>query len=288
MNFLREFNDSYRQVFGLASRNLAKAKKQGLCICPPLMNSIVDEKMISYRLDLGVLDIPVNLIVGVAEETEKTSLYTGDFLPVSPVKSKYADQWREISEQFVCEKGFHKEIRCYEYLGRFYVSDGLKRVSVAKYHNADIIRSYVIRVMPIRTESKVITQYYDFLFQYRLTRLYQLKFTQPGFFELLQKAMGFNPTHRWSDSDRTKLLEVLPNVEYAFHKSFNDSLKITVADAFVVMLEKYSFDQIANLESWMLARIMQSLWRELYALSSPDLTCSKKSCVHSDNILQTA
>lgn len=61
MNFLREFNDSYRQVFGLASRNLARAKKQGLCICPPPMNSVVDEKMISYRLDLGVLDIPVLL-----------------------------------------------------------------------------------------------------------------------------------------------------------------------------------------------------------------------------------
>lgn len=288
MNFLREFNDSYRQVFGLASRNLARAKKQGLCICPPPMNSVVDEKMISYRLDLGVLDIPVNLIVGVAEENEKTSLYTGDFLPVSPVKSKYADQWREIREQFVCEKGFHKEIRCYEYLGRFYVSDGLKRVSVAKYHQAEVIKSQVIRLMPVRTESMKIARYYDFLFQFRLTRLYQLQFTQSGYFEQLQAALGNAPTCRWTDSDRTKFLSVWHNIECAFHKSFGDSLKITVADAFVVMLEKYSFDQIANMESWMLARIMQSLWRELYALSSQDLTCSEKSCVHGDNILQTA
>lgn len=270
MNFLRDINDSYRQAFGLASRSVAKAKKQGLCVCPVPMNSIVDEKMISYRLDLGVLDVPVNLIVGVAEETEKTSLYTGEFLPVSPVKSKYADKWREISEQFIRENGFRNEIRCYEYLGRFYVSDGLMRVSVAKYHKANIICSQVIRVMPIRTESKAISQYYDFLFQFRLTRLYQLQFTQPGYFELFQKAMGFNPTHKWSDSDRKKYLDILPGVEYAFHKSFDDTLKISVADALVVLLQKYTFDQIAHMESWMLARIFQAFWKELY-----ELNCTK-------------
>lgn len=271
----------------MATRSVTKAKKLGLPVCPVALNSVMEDRMISYRLDLGVMDIPTNLIDGVAEPTEKVSLYSKEFLPVSDPKSKFADQWREIYRQYCSEEELSGHIRCYECLGKFYVSDGLKRVSVAKYQKVDVIRSQVIRLMPIRTESEAIQQYYDFLFHFRLTRLYQLQFTQQGFFEKFQASLGNEPTYKWTDADRSGFLAIWPKIEYAFHKSFEDDLRITAADAMVVLLEKYPFEQIAQMESWVLARIFQALWKELYTLCYPDFTLNSKSR-KSVEVLQTA
>ena len=287
MKFAREVHEVYQQAYAMATRSLTKAKKQGLPVCPVALNTLMEERMISYHLDLGVMDIPTNLIVGVTEGTEKSSLYSKDFFPVSVPKSKFADQWRDLYRQCFSEEGLPGHIRCYEYLGKFYVADGLKRVSVAKYHKAHMIKSQVIRIMPIRTESKSIQQYYEFLFHFRLTRLYQIQFTQQGYFEKFQAALGYEPTYKWTDADRSQFLAVWPKIEYAFYKSYDEYLYITAADALVVLLEKYPYEQITQMESWTLARIFQTFWKEFYALSFPDFKLGRKQH-KSAEALQTA
>lgn len=287
MRFMREVHEIYQQAYALATRSLEKAKKHGYPICPVALNTLADETLISYRLDLGVMEIPVSLIVGVAEATENSVLYTKEFYPVSAPKSKFADQWRGISMQYMTMEGLEGEIECFEYLGKFYVCDGLKRVSVLKFHKAPTILSRVIRIMPIRTESKAVQQYYEFLFHFRLTNLYQLQFTQPGYFEKFQAALGNHPAYRWTDADRARFIANWPKIETAFHKSYDDDLHITAADAMVVLLEKYSFDQITQMESWMLARIFQTFWKELYTLSFPDSSI-KEVKLQLKEALQTA
>lgn len=287
MKFTREAHEVYQQAYAMAVRNQARARKQELPVCPAALNTLTDDGRISYHLDLGVMDIPTDLIVGVAEATEKSVLYSREFLPVSVPKSDFANQWRELSRQYFSGEGLPGYIRCFEYLGKFYVADGLKRVSVAKFHKAHVIKAQVIRKMPIRTEEKSVQQYYEFLFHFRLTRLYQLQFTQRGYFEKFQAALGNEPTYKWTDTDRAQFLEIWPTIEYAFHKSYDEHLYITAADAMVVLLEKYTFDQIAHMDSWMLARIFQTFWKELYTLSFPDFKLGGKQC-RSAETLQTA
>lgn len=285
MKFMREVHEQYQKAYALATRNQQKNKKQGLPICPVVLDSLINERMISYRLDLGVIEIPTSLIVGVAEENDKLALYTKEFLPVSKPNSDFANKWRQIYADFISNDCVCDEIRCLEYLGRFYVADGLKRVSVAKFHGAPILRSQVIRIMPIKTDSKEVELYYDFLFHFRLTRLYQLQFTQPGHFEKMQRAFGKTPTGKWSDSDRAAFLLYWPTIEKAFHKSYSDYLNITAADALVVLLDKYSYTQISRMEPWVLARVFQVSWKELYTLSFPGFSIHGKK---SSEKLQTA
>ena len=190
---------------------------------------ILDDSMISRKQELGILEIPTNLIVGVAEDSECRQLYTKDFLPVSPPDSDYADQWCRLYQVLLSEAGFDKPISCYEYLGKFYVCDGMKRVSAAKYHSVACLRAQVIRILPLNAASREVSLYYDFLYQYRFTKLYQLQFTQPGFYE--------------------------------------GTLLITAADALVILMRKYSFEKIISMESWILPRVFQALGKELYALS---------------------
>lgn len=193
MIFMKEVHEAYQQAHALAEKSLARAKKYGMPACPAALNALADDNLISYRMDLGILDIPVSLVVGVAEANENTALYTKEFFPRPLPNSEFAEHWREIDLQFSCEEMQSGEIECIEYLGRFYVCDGLKRISVLKFHNASTVRSHVTRIVPIRIEAKAIEQYYAFLSHFSLTNLYQLQFTQPGYFEKLQTALGKKP-----------------------------------------------------------------------------------------------
>lgn len=287
MKFAREVHGLYQQAYAKATTSLETEKKKGMPGCPLDLYSLMKDRMISYRLDLGIMDIPSSLIVGVAEASEKSALYTKEFLPVSAPKSEFADQWRDIYLRYSRGAGLPGFIQCYEYLGKFFVVDGLKRVSVAKFIKAPTIRSKVIRIMPIRTDARSIQLYYDFLFQFQLTRMYQLQFTQEGYFEKLQTELGYDPEYKWTDTDRSRFLAVWPKIEEAFHKSYEESLRITAADALVVLLQKYSIDQIAQMPSWVLARIFQSIWKELYTLSFSSISV-KESQLQQERVLQTA
>ncbi|MBR2890617.1 MAG: hypothetical protein IKC09_10130 [Oscillospiraceae bacterium] len=149
------------------------------------------------------------------------------------------------------------------------------------------MRSQVIRIMPIRTDTKSVQLYYDFLFQFQMTRMYQLQFTQEGFFEKLQNALGNGPSYKWTDSDRARFLAVWPMIEEAFHKSYEDCLHITAADALVVLLAKYTIDQIGQMQFWALARIFQAFRKELYTLSFAESSV-KAAQVQPKKVLQTA
>lgn len=286
MKFEREIHEQYQKAYAMARKNLQDRKKQRLPVCPAALNTLLDEKMISYRLDLGILEIPTNLIVGVAEETEQTLLYTKEFLPVAVPNSDFADIWRSIYRAMLDTEETVDEIACFEYLGRFYVHDGVKRVSVAKFQGVSSMRAKVIRILPVLTDSQEIAVYFDFLNYYRLTKLYQIQFTQDGFFEKLQLALGRKSGYRWSDADRAGFLKYWPTIEFAFRKSFEESLRITAADALVVLLDRYSFEQIISMDSWVLARVFQSFWKEMYSLSFPEKGIA--AIAQSVEVLQTA
>ena len=286
MEFEREIHAMYQQAYAHGLKSLDDKKKHRLPVCPAALSAILDEKMVSYRMDMGIMEIPTNLIIGVSYDTEDTKLYTQEFYPVCAPNTAYADSWRVLYRQYHEKNSFDDTISCFEYLGKFYVCDGLKRVSVAKIVGSKSIRAEVVRILPVRTESQEVVLYFDFLSIYRRTKLYQLQFTQKGFFDQLQTALGRRPGYYWTDADRNAFLAHWDRIEEAFYKSYQDSLRITAADALVVLLGRYSFDQIISMEPWVLARIFQAFWKELYALSFPEE--NKSEVIHTIGILQTA
>lgn len=286
MGFVREIHEQYQKAYAKAIAYQQKNKKNSLPVCPISLEGVLNERMISYRQDLGIMEIPTNLIVGVAEKSHEMFLFSKEFFPVSQPNSTTAEQWRQAYSELLIEKKSTTQIVCYEYLGKFYVSDGLMQVSVAKFAGIPMIQSQVIRVMPNNTDCKEVELYFDFLTQYRLTDLYQIQFTQPGFFEEMQRALGKKHSEQWTEHDRTVFLDFWPVIENAYRESFDDFLSITVADAFVVLLRKFAYRQILRMDSWMLARILQTCWKELYSLNCSGTESSPNSEIA--NSLQTA
>ena len=287
MKFTREVHEAYQQASAVARANQAKAKKWELPMSPVALNIAKDQSQVAERIDLEILDIPTYLITGVVEQDENSLLLTKEFLPISLSNSSFAETWRETYYHFLYVGVESTAITCYEYLGKFYVLNGVMEVSVAKFCKKDTLKAHVIRLMPGKADAPAVCQYYDFLRQFRLTQMYQIQFTQTGFFERFQRIFGKSPLGKWSEAERRAFLENWVKFQQAFEKSYGDCLRITAADAFVVLSEKYSFEQLNRMDPWVLARIYQSAWRDLYNLSYAD-SDNKKDPILVNGKLQTA
>lgn len=271
MRFKAEAQALYYNAYHIGKKNRHKSEKHGADPFPVEINSVLEEQMMAGTVDVGVLEIPTDQIVGVATPTDR-ELYTYDFMPLTPTGTEFADQWCALYQHYLSDEGIRCPITCYEYLGRFYVLDGKKRVSVLKSYGASTICAAVTRILPVKTEDEVIQRYYEFLEAFEKTRLYQVAFTKSGSFPKLQKALGYDADHVWTEGDRFSFMFNWYGIERAFEQAFGGYMKITTADALLVLLEDYTYTQIRKTPSWILTRLFQTAWKKLYAICNPDVS----------------
>ena len=115
-------------------------------------------------------------------------------------------KWINLCQAHLSDEGINEPIRCFEYLGRFYVQEGNKRVSVLKSYGAASIPGRVVRLVPVWSEEREVRLYYEFLGAYQLTGLYQVNFTRFGSFPKLQAALGHSADYKWSEDDRRRCM----------------------------------------------------------------------------------
>lgn len=273
MRFEKEVWYRYHQVHGMAQKEARKAEKMGLEGCPKELKYQLENKKIANTVELGTVEIPVNQIVGTAVFDEK-NLYSPNFLPIYSTNSPFAEQWCQLYMDYLSDEGWDAPIRCFEFLGRFYVQDGKKRVSVLKAHGATVTEAIVTRIMPVMTQEPEIVKYYEFLADYEKTGLYQVAFTQSDSFAKLQVALGHEADYVWNDGDRFSFLFNLPPVVYALNDAFNGKLKITAADAMLALLEDHSFAELRKMQPWNLSKLLQNSWEKLYKILDPDFVAA--------------
>lgn len=276
MRFEKEVKQQYIIANDKAARPQRGTAKRAEPAHPPVLEKLLDKKNAAYTIDLGVLEIPVSRIVGIASADQRELLYASNFMPLPGANTEFAEEWRRLYQEFLSDKGPLTAIRCYEYLGRFYVDDGAKRVSVLKHHGAATVSAQVIRIMPTCTQEENVQCYYEFLRHFRMTRLYQVSFTRPEHFAKLQAALGHEANYRWNDTDRYGFLFHWQTIETAFQRAYEGYLSITAADALVILLETYTYHQIIKMPVWVLTRVFQVHWRRMYELSFPGLPLGKK------------
>lgn len=269
MRFETEAKALYSRVQAQAKGSVNNRKLHGVEPYLPLLRNAVSMNKLGNRIDLGILEIPTEKIVGVAWNTDR-ALYTHDFLPLPDPDSEYAQTWCKLYQYYLNDIELDSLVDCYEYLGYFFVRDGKKRVSVLKCHGAPTVRAKVIRILPAEIDDPQMQSYKEFTCYFDMTKLYQIQFTRPGSFSKLQTALGYEPDHVWNESDRYSFMFHWHAIERAFHDAFDGSMNITTADALLVLLEEIPFAQIRQMQIWELKRLFQMNWKKLYALSEAD------------------
>ncbi|MDE6454509.1 MAG: BMP family ABC transporter substrate-binding protein, partial [Dysosmobacter sp.] len=153
--------------------------------------------------------------------------------------------------------------------GRFYVQEGNKRVSVLRSYGAPTISAYVVRMVPVWTEDPAVAAYYDFMESFPKTKLYRARFTRAGSFVKLQKALGYEPEHVWTEDERRRFAAGCTYFQEPFLKLGGGELPITTADAMLVWLKVYSFDDLIALSPAELLKSVKAVWPDIKALSEP-------------------
>ena len=143
----QEVLDQYHKALKLGEKNHKECVVRGRYPYPQVLDEILDDSMVAGRMDLGVIEIPMDQIVGTKTEGRKMA-FAANFMPLLPPDSEFATKWMRLCEAHLGDEGIRDPIRCYEYLGRFYVQEGNKRVSVLKSYDAPTIPGYVTRLVP--------------------------------------------------------------------------------------------------------------------------------------------
>ena len=269
MNLNLEAQSGYQQALKQGRKAHRESVHKGSYPYLQVLDEILEEGMIAGQVDLGMIEIPAERITGT-KTVGRTNAFASNYMPLLPESSEFALKWQRLCVAHLGDEGIRDPIRCYEYLGRFYVQEGNKRVSVLKYFGAPTIPGYVIRLLPNYNGGEEIENYYEFVRDYPLHRLYQLTFTKPGSFPKLQVALGWDADHVWTEDERRHFRSSFFYFEQAFQKLGKKEQKVTPADALLVWLKVYSFEELRTMSASELFKSLQAVWADVKILERPE------------------
>jgi len=242
---------------------------QGRYPYPQVLDEILRETMTAGNVDLGVIEIPASQVVGT-KTSGRHNVFSADFMPLMEPDTEFAAKWMDLCQAHLGDEGIRDPIRCFEYLGRFYVQEGNKRASVLKSYDAPTIPAHVTRIVPNWSEEPEILAYYDFMRSYQLTGLYELMFRRAGSFSKLQAVLGYEPDHVWTEEERRVFRGGFLTFQEAFQKLEGEELPITAADALLVWLKVYPFDDLRTAPTGEIVKSLKAVWPDVKSLTQDD------------------
>ena len=261
--------DAYEQALRTGQKYYKEAVSRGEYPYPPALDYILDPATAAGYVDLGLVNIPAELICGTKTLGRSPAL-AGNFMPLMGERTEFGDKWMKLYACQMGDEGIRDPIKCYEYLGRFYVEEGNKRVSVLKSVEAPSIPGRVTRVVPPYTDDPARKRYYEFMQFYALSGMYGVEFHGTGNYARLQAALGFEPDHVWTEEERLSFSAGYARFRTAFGKLNRQGVEATPAEALLTWLQIYSFDDIKSLSAEELQKRLQAIWPDVAVLAAPD------------------
>ena len=154
----------------------------------PALSSIVDPSVMLSSVDLGIREISLERVVGTYYQTRGYA-FADEFIPKYDTRSEIYYKWTNLCMAQL-EEGIREPILVYEYLNKYYVQEGNKRVSVLKYFEAVSIPAKVVRLIPpYNEEDPENVIYYSFMDFFAKTDYEDIWFSYAGGFSELIELM---------------------------------------------------------------------------------------------------
>ena len=164
--------DEYLKAKKIAEKEYKAKVSAGEYPFLPALDDILPDSDTLPQKPLGIMAIPTWLIAGTKTRARQNSFSPG-FMPLLEPDSEFASKWSSLYMAQVSE-GINDPVKVYEYLHKFYVIEGNKRVSVCKYNEMPVISADVIRVMPSAEVLEKNPAYAEFLKFYDATGIYDI------------------------------------------------------------------------------------------------------------------
>lgn len=240
------YTEEYHKARQLGLKEAKLCQSRGGSPYLPVLDEILAEETTCGEVDLGLVDIPMELIVGTRTAGRSQAL-SRSFYPLMAEDSEFAHKWIALCKAHM-EEGINDPIKVYEYMHTFYVVEGNKRVSVLRYFGAVNVPAMVTRILPVKNDSKASIIYYEYVDFYRLTGVNYLWFSAVGRFAKLQLAVGKGPDEPWTEEDRRKFYRFYHGFSTLYgDKSAKDlSGRMTTADAMLLYLNMFDYSEVKD------------------------------------------
>lgn len=241
----------------------------------PVLDEILTQQNILTEQNLGLVQIPLEHVVGTSTKG-RTYAFAANFMPILDEQSEFACKWEALAEAQVSE-GIRDPIKVYEFLNRFYVVEGNKRVSVLKFYGADKIAAYVTRKIPAPSEDLDIKLYYEFMKFNEATGFNTVEFTRLGKANKLLERVGAEIP--WDAKTKEDFRGILFRFTKAYEQCGGKQLPITVGDALASFLKVYSYEEVLQMSYDEFNSSVSKCWKEFLVLTeknSVDLVLDPK------------
>ncbi len=239
--------EQYRAALRSGQKYYQNAVGHGKFPYPQVLENICPEYMAAARQELGVLEIPTDLIIGTLADGRKAA-FAGNFMPLLPDNTEFAAKWIALCNAHLGTSGITDPISCFEYMGRFYVQEGHKRVSVLHSYGAPSITSKVTRIFPTWSDDPAVVAYYEFLEFYKRSGIYALQFTHPGCIAKIEKHLGFDEKHIWTDEEKADFMSMFWVMREACTREMLSHVQDqSLSEVVLSALDLYPYEQLKNL-----------------------------------------
>ena len=233
--------------------------------------AVLDDILVNVNIvaqePLGLVELPAESIVGTKTSGRHTA-FAPNFMPLLEPDTEFAAKWSNLCDAHL-EEGIHTPIIAYEFLNKFYVQEGNKRVSVLKYFDAVRIAGTVTRLVPERNDSLENRIYYEFLDFYKLSKVNDVHFSRLGGYAKLQTLVCKASGESWTDDDRLSFSAFYTMFRQQFLALGGGGLNLTAGDAMLVYLSVYRYADACESTPSQMKQNLEKLWDEVKVLTEP-------------------
>ena len=259
--------EDYRSALRAGQRAYRASVARGQSPYLAVLDEIIADADIVAQEPLGLVDIPAESIVGTKTAGRHTA-FASNFMPLLEDDTEFAVKWSNLCEAHL-EEGIHTPIIAFEYMNRFYVQEGNKRVSVLKYYEAVKIPGTVTRLIPARNDTLENKLYYEFLDFYKLSRINNVSFSRLGGYAKLQTLACKATGEAWTEDDRLNFSALYTMFSQQFYALGGGSLGLTPGDALLVYLSVYRYADACQSTPTKVRENLARLWDEVKILAEP-------------------
>lgn len=254
--------EEYRKAYRLGRRVYRNSLSHGESPFLPVLEHILQHATIVSQQPLGVVEIPLELVIGTYYSGRQPT-FTHGFLPLMAESSEFAHKWSRLCDAHL-STGIRDPIVAYEFMNKFYVVEGHKRVSVLRHFGAVSVLGSVTRILPSPDDSEESRIYSRFLDFYALTNINYLWFSHPdGFDNLLRFVHPDNPQAAWSEQDRRDFRSFYTTFRRLFEEKSDGKLNLTVGDAMLIYFNIYDYAASKDKTAAVLRPELSRLWQEI-------------------------
>lgn len=251
----------YKEALRLGQKEYRARMSRGESPYLPALDEIVSGESYTAIESLGLVQVPAEFIVGT-KTAGRTTAFARNFMPLLEEKSEFAAKWRSLCYAHL-QEGIRDSIKVYEYMNRYYVEEGNKRVSVLKFFDAISIAADVKRILPRRNGDRNVELYYEFVDFYKCSRMNYIEFTKSGSYVELQRLMGKEPDEVWSDEERSRFTTTYYYFRQIYEELGGGKLLTTVGDAMLAYMKVYGYQDLRGKSPAEMRNSITKVWEEI-------------------------